>query len=798
MRDGHPRARPRPRSPTACCDAARRAAGRAERSRCAGCARAAAGRAGRAGVSPPRSCVGDRGDGRLRAARPASTAPPRSADLPDVIARFVPRAARRASTRGCARCRTSQARSYRFEVADVAPARRGRPRHRTRRDPDVDARRAPRLRGRRRATTCAAAAARSSSSAGWRASGACTSGDRLDIGRARAAARRRRSRSRPTTSPTRWPRPRASTSHARDRAPLRLVRPTPANLALLWLHDRDAGRRHARPRRGRVRSAIGGLQFITRDGVRVLLDQAAGIVIALLVAFSLVALVAAGTMLAARRARRRPAPAAGVRRAARARLHAGRGSPRCRRAEAALVALPGGALGLGRGRARGRRPGAPGCSRRSTSRRPARRCSAPLALRRSCVVAVVVAAADVAGLARGAPSAGAILRGGELRDARGPGPRGPRRAASALGARFADRRRAGAGWPRRPTIAVCARRGHADARARLAARAAARRPRRRSASATSSRSRCSTRRALPRCARSRASRRPALRYEVDAADSFRLGEPLRLVAYPGDHTRFEAPPLAAGPAGARAAARSRSALGLADALGLRAGLDARRPAPERRRGALPGQRRRPRARARRADRVGARGPAARAADPGLSPQIAVRLGRAPTGPRSAARLARPRRRRRRRVGGGDHAQRAVPRRARRASLRGVGLAVGLVCLYALVQALAMTARERRGAVALLRACGGDAATVAAGARRRRRWPSRSRPRSRARARARRCSGRSSRRLAAGFADARRWPPTAGQVALVVGGLLALAAVADRAGRRGACCAEPVVAGLREE
>ena len=47
-----------------------------------------------------------------------------------------------------------------------------------------------------------------------------------------------------------------------------------------------------------------------------------------------------------------------------------------------------------------------------------------------------------------------------------------------------------------------------------------------------------------------------------------------------------------------------------------------------------------------------------------------------------------------------------------AVLRGVGLAVGLVCLYALVQALAMTARERRGAVALLRACGADATSVA--------------------------------------------------------------------------------------
>ena len=54
-----------------------------------------------------------------------------------------------------------------------------------------------------------------------------------------------------------------------------------------------------------------------------------------------------------------------------------------------------------------------------------------------------------------------------------------------------------------------------------------------------------------------------------------------------------------------------------------------------------------------------------------------------------------------------------------AVLRGVGLAVGLVCLYALVQALTVTARERRGAVALLRACGADAPD-----RRRSCWPAR--------------------------------------------------------------------------
>src|ERR671916_565825 len=48
-----------------------------------------------------------------------------------------------------------------------------------------------------------------------------------------------------------------------------------------------------------VSFGLGRLEFVTREGVRVLLGQAAGIVISLLVAFSLVALAAAGAMLAA-------------------------------------------------------------------------------------------------------------------------------------------------------------------------------------------------------------------------------------------------------------------------------------------------------------------------------------------------------------------------------------------------------------------------------------------------------------------------------------------------------------------
>ena len=60
------------------------------------------------------------------------------------------------------------------------------------------------------------------------------------------------------------------------------------------------------------------------------------------------------------------------------------------------------------------------------------------------------------------------------------------------------------------------------------------------------------------------------RYSIDAADSFRLGEPVRLVAYPGDHTNFEDPPLAEGRR-IRGPNEVEVGLGMADALGLRPG-----------------------------------------------------------------------------------------------------------------------------------------------------------------------------------------------------------------------------------
>ncbi|MEP6955049.1 MAG: ABC transporter permease, partial [Solirubrobacteraceae bacterium] len=70
----------------------------------------------------------------------------------------------------------------------------------------------------------------------------------------------------------------------------------PINQALIWANDPsnvDVMLQQARATSTQIR----GVRFATQDGVRVLIDNAAGIVIALLVAFSLIALGAATTML---------------------------------------------------------------------------------------------------------------------------------------------------------------------------------------------------------------------------------------------------------------------------------------------------------------------------------------------------------------------------------------------------------------------------------------------------------------------------------------------------------------------
>ncbi len=553
----------------------------------------------------------------------------------------------------------------------------------------------------------------------------------------------------------------------------------PANLALLWLNDpskADVTLTQARA----VSFGLGRLEFVTREGVRVLLGQAAGIVISLLIAFSLVALVAAGTMLAAGAHAdvQRRLGAFGVQRAigfSPARIAAQQAT------EAALVAVPAAAAGIALGALAVAGPAA-ALLAALNELPPGWALAGPLAAALAAVSAIVVAAATWPAWRAARRPPVEILRGGPIAAPRAGTWGGT--GLTALGARFATAARAR--WVAAvATIAVCA--GVVTLMLALASLLERLRDdpgtvgKRYQLTVRLDASSADDVRALPGVADA------APRYVVDAADSFRLDKPFRIVAYPGDHTRFEAPPLAAGRRLA-SADEVEVGVGLADALGLRPGstLAAQLPTGEEVRLRVAGVVRALENDGRiawaRPDRLS-----------GLEPSLAVRL-----------------------EGGADRAgvERALealgapPQDVRGATtrnaaflgvlaalLRGVGLAVGLVCLYALVQALAMTARERREAVAVLRACGGDAQTVA-----------------------RVLLGAATvvalpgallgvaleltvlgpvvARLAAGFAEL-PIAPSAGQVALVVAGLSVLAGGATALVAR-RVLREPVVTGLREE
>jgi ABC-type lipoprotein release transport system permease subunit len=557
----------------------------------------------------------------------------------------------------------------------------------------------------------------------------------------------------------------------------------PANVALLWLHDRrraDVTLTQARA----VSFGLGRLEFVTRAGVQVLVSQGAGIVISLLVAFSLVALVAAGTMLAAGAHAdvQRRLGGLGVQRA----LGFTPGRIAAQQAlEAALLAAPAAALGLVVGAAAVAGP-ADGLLAALNELGPGWALSWPLLVCLVAIVAVVVAAATWPAWRAARRPPVEILRGGDM--ARAAPAAGARGGLAGLGARFATAARAR--WLAAvATIAVCA--GVVTLMLALASLLVRLRDdpgtvgKRYQLTASVDPARLPAIRRLPGVAAA------GLRYQVDAADSFRLGESLRLVAYPGDHTRFEAPPLAAG---RRLAGPGEVEVGqgLADALGLQPGsvLAAQLPDGVEARFRVVGV-----VRALENDGRMAWVRPARllAADPSLQPQVVVRLRAGADRAAVEQRLTD--------IGATPQAAAAATTRSGQflavlaAVLRGVGLAVGLVCLYALVQALAVTARERRGAVALLRACGADGATVAlvlGGAA-----AAVAVPAALAGVVLERVAfGPLVARLAAGFA-ALPLAPTGAQVALVVCGLLALAAAATWLVAR-QVMREPVIAGLREE
>lgn len=597
------------------------------------------------------------------------------------------------------------------------------------------------------------------------------------------------------------------------------------NTALLWAQD---------PSRADVlvsaarQSSFGlrQLRFLTRDGVEALIGQAAGIVVALLVAFGVVATGLAGVLLGAgaqsevQRALDRIGlqRALGVSPGGVVAVHAVRG---------AVVAAPAAALGLAVGAVAGRAPTERVLAALNELPPSAGQLAALLALVWLCAVVLVAGASALPAWRAARRTPAALLRGGDLAEPR----RRRRRDAGRVDGHHAGQcdRRGRAGRLGRAIPGQRAReaRGSATGRGGLAALGArlvvARRLRFASVVAVlgaaasvvllllalasllqalrddpatlGKRYQLTTR--LPDSATAAVEAIPgveaaAVRYSTDAVSAASLGSPLKVIAYSsGDRTRFEAPPLAAGRR-ARGPGEAEVGLGLADALGLRPGSTlviqplAQQEARFRVVGIVRALQDEGRVAYVAPDRllaagVGLDGPMVLRLKPGAD-RARIAEGLDALGARADA------------VRGATGDSSAFLN-VLAGLLRIVAATVALVCLHALISALALTARERRGAVATLRAAGADARGL------------------------RRLLGGAAlatvapaivlaivlettllsplvARLAAGYADL-PLGATVGQIALVAGGLLLLSwAAAALTGRR--LVREPVVAGLREE
>ena len=471
------------------------------------------------------------------------------------------------------------------------------------------------------------------------------------------------------------------------------------NEALIWTANPD--RTDITLQQARATTAqVKDLRFITVAGVRVLIDQAAGIVIALLGAFSLLALGAAGIMLASQAAAdvQRRLGVIGVQRA----IGVARGRVAAEHAlAAALLGLVAAGAGVVAGAVVVAGP-ADALLRTLNELGPGPAMLLPLA-------AAIVAIALLSGLAAGYPAwraAGrtpvALLRGAELR--------GPARSIVpgsgpfALGVRLAVARRGRAAL----AVAVLAASGALvllmlglatlltglrDDPGSLGKRYAL--------TVRLPSDRVGEVRALPGVDDAGA------RYVVRGADSFSLGEPVKVVAFPGDHTRFEDPPLAEGRR-LRTDGEAEIGLGLASALGVAPGgtLAVQLPSGAEARFRVVGT-----VRALEDDgRVAyVRPPRVLDAEPGLQPEVVIRpdagADEAALGNRLRAIGAEPA------AVGGATSRSAVFLDTLANLLRVVALLDALVCLYALVQALGLVARERRPTLALLRATGAPASTI---------------------------------------------------------------------------------------
>ncbi len=472
------------------------------------------------------------------------------------------------------------------------------------------------------------------------------------------------------------------------------------NVAQIWLRDpRNLDEVLVQARA--TSYGLHGLRFVTRSGVRVLIDQAAGIVIDLLVALSVIALVSAVVMLAAsaRAEVQRRLRAIGVRRAV--------GAPRGHLAaaqglEALLAAVPAATLGVVAGALATYSP----TSRLLTLLNeppPGTGLVGPLlAVWLAAIAIPVLAAAWPAWRAAGRPAV-ELLAGAELPRRRARASTwGPRAGLGLLGARLAGARRV-----RLVTTATALGMSCAFILLMLALASAL------SALETDPRAlgkRYQLTAGLPSSEVAHIRQIPGVqavapRYEVRAVDSFSLHETIDVIAYPGDHTVFEAPALLSGTR-ISSPRQAEVGAGLADALGLVPGstLAIELPSGTELRLRVSGI-------------VGsfdhdgrvAYVPAAAllAADPSASEVLAIRVRPGADVAAVSAALgpvAAP---------ASGAIARGVPLvDTLRSILRAVAIVDGLVCLYALLQTCALTVQERRRTIAVLQALGAAGPAIA--------------------------------------------------------------------------------------
>jgi hypothetical protein len=447
---------------------------------------------------------------------------------------------------------------------------------------------------------------------------------------------------------------------------------------------------------------IRGLSFVTRGGVRVLIDQAAGIVIALLVALSVIALLTAAVMLAAsaRADVQRRLTAIGVRRA----LGATRGRVAAAgAAEALIVAAPAAALGVLAGTLVADGPSSDLLDLLN-ERPPGGALWLPLLGCWLLASAIPVMAAAWPSWRATARPPIALLRGAELRSRANP--QRARAGVLRLGARLASARRTRLA----ATLAVLGT--SAAFVLLLLALASELSVLENDPSALGKRYQLLS--SLPPSATGKVRALPGVeaaapRYELTAADSFSLGETIDVIAYSGNHVRFEAPPLTSGHR-LRGNGEVEVGTGLAQVLGLSVGstLALAFPSGTEARFTVAGI-------VSSLDHEGrvayVTGAALLRSDPSAPEQIAVLLkagAEVSTVSRELTALGASASPTATVTGKGEALVDAL-----KAILRAIAGVDGLVCLYTLVQALALTASERSATIAVLRACGAGRGAVLA-------------------------------------------------------------------------------------